>query len=387
MTASPANTYESISGKAVSWHAVDTTDEDQAIEAAVREFIPGGIATPAEYDKFYERFGNDTWIAERVYCRLAGADLASLPLPKWERELAGESLRANGDHFDFVLAPPADGIDGAFALGSVHILFGSSGTGKSTLGLQMLRAQAAQQPFFGHESFGRNYLYLMKDRGKHETARTFARLGIDESVPTASVLGGLDWRSAAESIKNRLLEHGQPEILFVEGLDMCLEDPSKPSLVGPFMDALSQIAETYHVSIIGTVGAPKLKKNEQYSPRDGMFGSSFWARKADTMVRVTQDDETGLREVILMYRNSAQERFTFQFTGRVMEPVEVTEPEPTDARAAVRDFLATQEDWVTSKTVQAALLMPRPTANRALEQPAIEKRQHTFPGQYRLKRS
>src|SRR5206468_9236824 len=117
----------------------------------------------------------------------------------------------------------------------------------------------------------------------------------DGAVPIAKLTGGVDWNKAALSLQEKFFEANQPEVLFVEGLDMCLAEPNNPAQVGSFMDALMSLADEYHVSIIGTVGAPKLKKNEQYSARDGMFGSSFWARKADTMVRVAEDHETGLR--------------------------------------------------------------------------------------------
>ena len=177
-------------------------------------------------------------------------------------------------HFDFVLSPPVGGTDGAFALGSVHIMYGTSGSGKSTLGLQMLQAQAKGEPFFGHASYGRSFLYLMKDRGTHEMVRTLARMGAPD-LPHATLPGGVNFTVAANAIRKEFFKAGQPEILFVEGLDMCLDDPCDPAKVGNFMELLMTFASDYHVSLIGTVGAPKSKPGEEYSMRDGAFGSTF----------------------------------------------------------------------------------------------------------------
>ena len=142
----------------------------------------------------------------------------------------------------------------------------------------MLQAQAKGEPFFGHGSYGRSFLYLMKDRGKHEMIRTLSRMGAPD-LPHATLPGGVNFTVAATAIRKAFFDAGQPEIVFIEGLDMCLDDPCDPAKVGNFMELLMSFADKYHASVIGTVGAPKSKPGEEYSMRDGAFGSTYTPKR------------------------------------------------------------------------------------------------------------
>ena len=63
---------------------------------------------------------------------------------------------ARGTAYDFVLGPMAGEKHGAFALGSLHLIQGSSGNGKTTLALQMLKAQRERAEVFGRRGTGRD---------------------------------------------------------------------------------------------------------------------------------------------------------------------------------------------------------------------------------------
>ena len=151
------------------------------------------------------------------------------------------------------------------------------------------------------------------------------------------------------------------------------------------MELLMTFASDYHVSLIGTVGAPKSKPCEEYSMRDGAFGSTFWARKCDLMVKVSQDFKTNLREVIVMYRNSMHEKFTFQFeAGRLVEAVVNDDETPQSVYDVVLEFMRGR-DWTKVVTVAAALVVSRKRAYDVLQGPAFEKSPTLYPNHYRLR--
>jgi Bifunctional DNA primase/polymerase, N-terminal len=66
-----------------------------------------------------------------------------------------EAPAVRGTAYDFLLGPIAGEKHGVFALGSLHLIQGSSGNGKTTLALQMLKAQRDRAEVFGRPSSAR----------------------------------------------------------------------------------------------------------------------------------------------------------------------------------------------------------------------------------------
>jgi hypothetical protein len=134
----------------------------------------------------------------------------------------------------------------------------------------------------------------------------------------------------------------KPEILFIEGLDMWFPDAVKMNVVVPILSRIQELARDYHIAVIGTVGAPKQKPKERYaSPRDRAFGSSAWARRVDTVLDITVDEETQEREVWMLLRNAPPQKYEMRFEDGllVLKEPSITvgpAPEETTAQAAAR---------------------------------------------------
>jgi hypothetical protein len=241
--------------------------------------------------------------------------------------LSGPKLtgpRREGTAFDFVLAPEPGQYEGAFALGSVHLLIGSSGAGKTTFGIQMLQAQGRGEQFLDRDTYRRQFMVVMQDRSEFELERTFKRMGIDKhSLPFYAVTpeeSERDPGAVLQEIYERSPEKYKPEIFFVEGLDMWAPDAVDMKRVVPILSHLSKFATHNHVSVIGTVGSPKAKPKERYqAPRDRAFGSAAWARRTDTILDITVDEETQIRTIALLLRNAKPQHFKMVFEdGRLV---------------------------------------------------------------------
>lgn len=221
--------------------------------------------------------------------------------------------RIHGTAFDFVLGPQAGEKHGVFALGSLHLIQGSSGNGKTTLMLQMLRAQRAGQSCYGRQGYGMEYLVVWQDRSEKELERQLDSMGLLEDPPPYAVVDGS--QSPAQTIEEIYLSREiKPQVMLVEGLDMWSEDAKDMRHVGTLATAIRSVGEHYHISLIGTVGQPKMKPKDQYTaPRDRAFGSSAWARKADTIMDITVDQETEIRHVQLLLRTGRVQRMEFEF--------------------------------------------------------------------------
>lgn len=222
---------------------------------------------------------------------------------------------------EYVLAPAEGQGDGWFPLGDISLVGGASGTGKTTWIFQLLHYQKQGQEVLGHRTFSRLFHVLAYDRGRNAFTRTMRRLNLlNSDIPTTALplAFGTD---AVQNIINEIEKlNPKPGIVFLEGLDMLIDDANKKSVVSPFMRQLQETAAHFHVALIGSVGAPKTKRGEDYAAkRDKISGSEAWGRNCETVCVLEfseEDDGTApQRELTVLPRNAQAEKFSLQFEG------------------------------------------------------------------------
>jgi len=226
----------------------------------------------------------------------------------------------DGSHRDYVMNPKMGQKDGWFPLGSVSMIGGSSGSNKTTWALDLLYAQQRGEEMWGHSTNRRPYLVFMFDRGAGAHLRTMERLGFAvNDIPTAFLPPVRD-----EAAVKIILDHIEaavdiPQVVFIEGADMLVEDANKGQFVVPFMSGLQRIAEHYHIAIILSVGAPKMRIGEGYTAkRDSMLGSEKWTRMSETVVAmqfVEGDDTDSRRACFVLLRNGPAEKFNLTLSS------------------------------------------------------------------------
>src|SRR5271165_3311154 len=114
-------------------------------------------------------------------------------------------------------------IDKIIAAGTINLISGTSGSGKTTFLLQLLKQWELGQPVLGgYQSFPCKWIYISCDRGTLETDRTMRRLGLG------------DWECQIYSIEEVCTE--DPNILtlyqrfpavdlfVIEGIQSCIPD-------------------------------------------------------------------------------------------------------------------------------------------------------------------
>ena len=99
--------------------------------------------------------------------------------------------------------------------------------------------------------------------------------------------------------------------------------------VSVFMRHLQAVAKHLQISLIGSLGASKVKRGQEYGhKRDQVAGSEAWGRLADTVVVLSfseDDDGTGeQREMSVLLREASAERFSLQFEGGRLVPIQAT---------------------------------------------------------------
>jgi len=81
------------------------------------------------------------------------------------------------------------------------------------------------------------------------------------------------------------------DVWFIEGLDLRIPDMNKMNVVAPIVDSLQRIATWSNVAVLASVGAPKQKGKDRYYGRDALFGSAALARKVETVVLMSLNNE------------------------------------------------------------------------------------------------
>ena len=128
---------------------------------------------------------------------------------------------------------------------------------------------------------------------------------------------------------------------------MLIDDANKKSTVSPFMRQLQETAAHFHIALICSVGAPKAKRGEDYAAkRDKISGSEAWGRNCETVcvLEFAEEDDgtTPQRSLTILPRNAPAEKFTLEFQGGRLVPVQPTqdpEQRPSEATQAAINFL------------------------------------------------
>jgi hypothetical protein len=267
----------------------------------------------------------------------------------------------------FVLGPLNGEPHGIFALGSLHLLQGSSGAGKTSIGLNMLKAQAEEEMYFGRQGRGRSYLVVWQDRSEDELRRQLEMLGMEQNPPPYVIVTEKQMNMEPAAALREILakRKRRPDVLFVEGLDMWVKDAKDMKWVANAATSVRSVGEAYHCAIIATVGMPKMKPKERYTaPRDRAFGSSAWARKADTVVDITVDEEEHprygqIRRVQVLSRTAGVQKIDMGFDKTTRRLV-VVEPAiavgPVAEVPTLREIMKEHKcSYARAKEIQDAL--------------------------------
>jgi hypothetical protein len=283
---------------------------------------------------------------------------------------------------DYILSPLHSPFDGWFPRGRVSIIGGSSGVGKTTLVVDILRKQRDRQSFLGHEGTGHSFLVLFSDRTNLSNRETLERMGLASyDMPIAYMPICWDGVAVGE-IKDRIEQYGCPAVVFIEGADALVSDANKAQVVAPFMSGIQDVAQHYHTAVVLSCGAPKQKPKEQYSQsRDRVFGSQMWARMAEDILILSYGDGDE-RHLIVEHRNAKKETFDLVFDGGLLVPkpacaplagVEETAKAVTDSQAEMIEVIGEMEagtriayrmfPWLSANTISRNLKnLSRPEA-------------------------
>lgn len=237
-------------------------------------------------------------------------------------------------------------IETLFPARRVHLIGGSSGSGKTTWLLQMLDNWQKGEKVFGYEVNPQPFLIISYDRGDEEFRETCARVKLDESrFPRISPSGASASKSLLGLLTDLRVSHPAVRFFVVEGIAIKTPDGkiNDYKVVGEWLNQLRAFCETNDITIVGVVHSPKTHEGEQYvDPRTRITGSGAWGAYSSSIVLVEKaapsEPADTTRKLYFLLRNGPERMLLMDFRdGLMYEQVRMSSEQKIIAFCVNRD--------------------------------------------------
>lgn len=223
-------------------------------------------------------------------------------------------------------------VEGLIAEGSINVLCGASGAGKTTWLLTAMDSYMKGNPILGHDVLqkdNRTFFYVGADRDEDDVEEMLHHLGL----PTLQHVALLESASAVDFLK---LAPPDTSIMAIDGVSMLIEGGkiSDNDTVGKFLRRCRLWAKAHKCALWFLCHSPKKWKGEEIvNVRENILGSIAWGAFADTVVYAAKDDpsdpDNTARTFYVEPRHGKMEahRFKFDEQGQFVEvllPIEQT---------------------------------------------------------------
>lgn len=217
-------------------------------------------------------------------------------------------------------------IEGILPANEVHLLGGSSGSGKTTFAFQVFLANWQQgKPFFEHASHPVPYVYASLDRSRSSVQRTLQRLNLQSEI--ARIVSQEDIPEEATApvvtLKEILKHYPDSRLLIIEGIQLLAGDRGNGYVsVARVLKTLARFCSRHSMTILGVCHTPKMKVDEGFQhPREALLGSVSWGAYSDTIIMLNLDELTRIITVNILPRNAPSEQHELMFgVNGVLEP-------------------------------------------------------------------
>jgi hypothetical protein len=221
-------------------------------------------------------------------------------------------------------ASPSFVIRDLFPTNEVHLIFGPSFVGKTTLLFQIIEEWRHGRDVFGYHSHPAPFCYVECHHSQSRTWRHMRHLGIDPGeIPHFSLLDTCT-NSTDYNIDTVVKEakHRVPNlrVLFIDGLSiLCSGKITEQRAVAEYMLRLAQICKEHKLTIIGVMSSVKSREGSSYaSTLERLPGSSTWASMTGTKLVVEPVDArnpvNASRTILFLIRERAPNLLFATFT-------------------------------------------------------------------------
>ena len=252
-----------------------------------------------------------------------------------------------------------------FAIGSVNLLAGMSGGGKSRFSFQLTEEIEQKGLLLGMPSlFPINPIYFALDRTLASVHKTLNTMNCQLRAPLVSLF---DKATAFDELRlpkpSELKGHN---LAIIDGIDCLVPKLTDSREVGRLLFQCSKLAQASDAALLCILGTAKVKEGEGYAhPRERIIGSSFWGRLSEDIVLISASEERedqNARVASILPRNAAETNINLTFQGGRLIREILAQPDPNELK--LYDLLPDSFTTEEAKEAAATLQIPRSTFTR-----------------------
>ena len=189
-------------------------------------------------------------------------------------------------------------VDDMFYEGSIHLIAGPTGAGKTRWLLEALQEWEQSLPVLGCASHPCPWIYVSADRQQSEVDRTIKSLGLTMKVPTMLAFGVMP-PIGAMGILEKAEQRGA-ELIVWEGFGKYVEGNARSVEVSRWLNWMTwRLSHKQDgtprgapLTIIGVMEEPKMKPRDKYpNPRQRVSGPAAWGHCCDTIIVIEPENE------------------------------------------------------------------------------------------------
>lgn len=197
----------------------------------------------------------------------------------------------------------------------VSLLAGISSAGKTRFAVPALQEWSEGKPFLEHQSYPVPWGIVSSDRPLKDCLDSYNSMGLDlEKLKIISAFGAkkIPDYEIIEKIKNLELQ-----MVFWDGFDMLVDNPNSHAEVRDFLSRMTGYCEQCSMSILGSVGVPKMRIGQEYdNPRQMVAGSSVWERCTSTNLVIVPHDPADVGNALRTMHVCLKNSQSFKTEGR-----------------------------------------------------------------------
>jgi hypothetical protein len=225
----------------------------------------------------------------------------------------------------------------------VHIIAASSGTGKTTLIIQILDDLIEGNPVFDVPTHPIKPVYLCNDRSLDDIQRTFERVQPRHQYPVYSLVTDkrfAECQTPASAIRTAKAMHPDADFVIFDPISFNVENINSAREVSRLLRGLTALAQELNITILIIHHAPKTKSDSEYeSPRDKMAGCGAWGGYSNLNMILEEDEKSDptnpIRGLHVCPRNGTNRYFRYILDENgCFTPAPNDEDDPDKQRAA-----------------------------------------------------
>lgn|SRR5262245_39690899 len=258
--------------------------------------------------------------------------------------------------------------DNIFALGSVNLLAGMSGIGKTRFAFQLCEEIEEHSSILKIPALVPvRTIYFALDRPLAALHKTLNTMGLSKALDTP-IVSLFDRARAFDDLTLPPPSELQGyNLVIIDGIDCLIPKLTDSRDVGRMLVKCSKLAQAKQVAILGLLGTAKVKEGEGYAhPRERIIGSSYWGRLSEEIIIIDngKSEDPAMRQATILRRNGPETSFVLAFEDGRLVPENLIKPDTKDLEIFER--LPEIFDTFAAYELAEALLISRATLFRAL---------------------